>query len=658
MKTVNSQLFLLSLSLFLINPSIMLASNAHDWNSSRQYSGDYAYGTNMGYYGGNLKDQDIADLAYNAGARTIRVSLPDWLITGYGINSRIDAFQHYKNLGMKDITAFVGEPNTGTNGASGNDNRETIQFPGASERAKTFKGIYEPVWLDANKTQVNPANTFADYLHKTVKTYGSYVKFWEVVNEPDFTYSPHGWQDKNSDPKSWWNVNPSPEDLPNLGAPIQYYIRQLRVAYDVIKTLNPDSYVAVGGIGYPSFLDALMRNTDNPVDGSVSAQYPLKAGAYFDVLSFHTYPMYNLHKWDNAKGGFVHSRHSDAALDAHFKYQTEYAEILAKYGYNGSTHPQKKWIVTETDLPQATVGTDWGGVTESNNYLMKMHIMSQANNILQTYKYGLGQNGQSTDVFNRMGLYGDISPSSTTVSNAPKTEQYKAQKTLSELLYGKKYDPIKTSQMNLPSTIRGGAFKGTDGRYTYALWAKTNTDLVESASALYTFPFNFNGSRREWDYSATRTEVTSGNTVTLSSSPSFFVENNTTNANPIVTPNIPYTPYIAPMQPAQILNTSTQYYTQPSIQNNQPSITTSFPANTNNRTQAITQINKKTNIVVTASRLNVRQSPNGRALYVVQRGSEGWVVESRMHQRNVWYRVLFDDMKTSGWIHGRYARLK
>src|SRR5574343_143774 len=335
MNKINKYIILGVLSLSLLPATQVLAMTANDSNSFNLYAGKYAYGTNMGYYGSHFTDQKVADLAYNAGARTIRVSLPDWLITGYGVDARQDAFEYYKNLGMTDLVAFLGEPNT-----NGTDNRETKQFPGASERAKTFKGLYEPIWLDAGKTQINPNNTYASYVYKTVKNYGQYVKFWEIVNEPDFTYSSHGWQDKSADGKSWWNVNPDPEDLTNLKAPIQYYIRELRVAYDVIKTLEHGDYVATGGIGNPSFLDALMRNTDNPVDGSVTSEYPLKAGAYFDVLSFHTYPMYDLHKWDNAKGGFIYSRHSDAAVDAHLKYQTEHNTILEKYGYNGSTYPR------------------------------------------------------------------------------------------------------------------------------------------------------------------------------------------------------------------------------------------------------------------------------------------------------------------------------
>ncbi len=502
------------------------AATANDFSSYVPYTGFDGFGTNMGYYGTQFKDQDVAQLSYNAGARSIRLSLPDWLITGYGATSRLTAFQFYQSLGLKDLTVFVGEPNDPTTNSPGGPNdRETTTFPGADEQALTFKGLYEPIWLDAAKTQINPANTYAQYIYTTVKTYGPYVKFWEIVNEPDLTYGSNGWEDSSS-PTSWWNVNPSADELTNLKAPVFYYIRELRVAYDVIKTLQPNEYVATGGIGYASFLDAILRNTDNPVDGSVTAQYPLKGGAYFDVLSYHDYPMYDLRHWDNttSPGGFVYTRYSDSAVDAELQEKTDMQTDLAKYGYDGTTYPKKQWIVTETDLPQATVGDQWGSPDSARNYIVKAHILGQANGIVQTYKYGLGESDDNSNpIFNTMGVYGDLSPSTTTIANAPKTDEFKAVKTQSDALYGKTYDAGQTALLNLPTTVRGAAFRDSSGMYTYALWATTSVDESEAASATYTFPFAFTGTRRDWDYSSTGNATTVGQTITLNGSPSYFI---------------------------------------------------------------------------------------------------------------------------------------
>ena len=94
-------------------------------------------------------------------------------------------------------------------------------------------------------------------------------------------------------PGNWWENNPDPCDY-KLRAPIFHYIRTLRISYEVIKSIAPDDYVCIAGLGFDSFLDALLRNTDNPDDGKVTAEYPLGAGAYFDVVGFHVYPHIDL----------------------------------------------------------------------------------------------------------------------------------------------------------------------------------------------------------------------------------------------------------------------------------------------------------------------------------------------------------------------------
>ncbi len=50
------------------------------------------------------------------------------------------------------------------------------------------------------------------------------------------------------------------------------------------RKVDPTAHVAVGGLGYPYFLDAMLRNTDGQ-DGST-------AGNYFETLSFHFYPVF------------------------------------------------------------------------------------------------------------------------------------------------------------------------------------------------------------------------------------------------------------------------------------------------------------------------------------------------------------------------------
>ncbi|MGZ3991420.1 MAG: PKD domain-containing protein [Flavisolibacter sp.] len=500
--------------------------NANHFSAYLPYEEHYRYGMNPGYYGGNWSTQNIVALSIGdpaagvggMGAKSFRVPLYDDFLTTYGITNLLGDYQYMTGLGAGEITAFIGHPHP--------SHQLDTTFPGSPEKSKVFAGMYEPIWLDAAHTQVNPANTFAKYLFDVVKTYGQYVKFWEVVNEPDFTYSPAGWYGdaKPVIPGSWFDHNPTPAELENFRAPIFYYIRMLRVSWEVIKTLSPQSYVCTGGIGYKSFLDALLRNTDNPVDGSVSADFPEKAGAYFDILSFHNYPMFQLKYWDAASGTTKYNRHSDAAVNAFLDVRSNMDSILKLYGYDGNTYPRKQYICTETGVSRIMGGQDWGSNEGQKNYMIKAQVAAQKSGIKQTYWFQLGDGPSPTEQFDQMGLYNYFGQDKPYAVKP--TDQGIALKTTSGLLYGKTFDPIQTDSLHLPSTVDGGAFKGTDGNFVYVLWAKTTTDLSESVSANYSFPRNLgqgNVVRMEWNYAdADTSSIIPGNNIVLTASPSFF----------------------------------------------------------------------------------------------------------------------------------------
>ncbi|MGZ3898642.1 MAG: carbohydrate-binding protein, partial [Flavisolibacter sp.] len=523
-------LFLLSYCLFSKTVSAQ-TPNANSFSSYVAYNGTYRYGANPGYYGSNWNAENIATLAMGnaslgvkgAGVHSLRVPLYDDFLSQWGLTTELSKFQNYTSMGGGDFTAFIGSPSAA--------HREPTTFPGSPEQAKTFKGIYEPIWLDAAQTQVNPNNTYATYLYNVVKTYGQYIKFWEVVNEPDFTYSPAGWSGDTNPPTpgSWYDHNPTPAELENLRAPIFYYIRTLRISWEIIKKLSPSSYVCTGGIGYRSFLDAILRNTDNPAGGSVTADYPQKGGAYFDVLSYHCYPMYNIPKtWDNTTASVVQIRHSDAATDAYVNVKKTMDNVLASYGYNNSQFPQKQFICTETGASRIMSGADWGGNEGQKNYMIKAQVASQKAGIKQVYWFQVGDGTNTTAQFDQMGLYtyfGNTSP----YYNITKSDQGIAMKTTSDQLYGSTFDVARTYAMALPAGVDGGAFRKNDGSYVYVLWARTTIDLSETASATYSFPSSVvlgsTVDRKEWNYSETNAVSTVPKTgIALTGSPSFFSE--------------------------------------------------------------------------------------------------------------------------------------
>ncbi|WP_190300392.1 carbohydrate-binding protein [Rufibacter hautae] len=429
---------------------------------------------------------------------------------GYAI--RLNEFKYYAiDLGMKDVTVFLEGPSEA--------HRDLTTYPGCTYSSKSFKNLYEPIWL-SNGT-VNPNNYYANYVYKLVQTYGPYVKNWEVVNEPDLGSATRS---------NWLTRAPLPAEMSNFRAPFFSYLRMLRITWEVVKKYNPDDFVTPGGIGYPEFLDAMMRYTDNPNGGAVSSQYPHKGGAYFDMVSYHVYPAYNLRKWDSNVGGFVYLHNSDYAAAQVITHKNWLEAVLLKYGYNGATYPKKHFIVTETNMNRRTIDWRYGSDELQRNFGIKAMVLAQKNGIRQIQVYGVGEAMNApaagttiTSDYKLMGLYENLTRD--TYGNEKLTPVGKGFKTTSLLIKDYTYDAGRTAALNLPASVEGGAFV-KNGEYVYVLWAKNPNDKTETYSQPYSFPAGLNIAkvdRFEWDFYATakNTQQLSTN-ITLNSTPSFF----------------------------------------------------------------------------------------------------------------------------------------
>jgi Secretion system C-terminal sorting domain len=431
----------------------------------------------------------------------------------------LNDFIHFDQLGIKDNTVFLEFPSDA--------HKDNTVYPGCINQSLLWSNLYEPIWDAGNGTPVNENNYFALYVYKTVTIYKPYVKFWEVVNEPDYDGGLNGWR-QPGDPGNWWDNNPTPCELVRLQAPIFNYIRMMRIAYEVIKSVDPTAYVAMGGTGYPSFLDAMLRNTDNPVDGSVTADYPAKGGAYFDCNSFHYYPMYDL-RYVDANFNIIPTRYSDAAVDRFIDRKNALTEVLRLHGYNDTIYPRKVVINTENNIPHVSIGGYIGSDEAQRNYDMKAPVAAQLNGIRQWYLFSIGDSKAAADAtspFDVVGLYQPLAGIS------PYNQQLNpsgiAYKTLADALSGYNPDTAQTRAMNIPADVRGGAFKNSAGNYSYVLWAATTTDNSEAANATYSFPPTLNVplqlTQQSWDFSQTGTSsVISSQNIALTGSPSIIL---------------------------------------------------------------------------------------------------------------------------------------
>ena len=513
------------------------------------YTGIFRPGINPSYYP-NWSSEQVADVAAGnalygvpgVGVKTFRTAMSDDFTTQFGYDYLLPTYSYYGDLGLTDLTTIVGFPHP-------SHQESTVYCTDQNIQSTMFEGLYEPIWDGgANGTPYNDANLFAAYMYEVTTRYTPYVKFWEIWNEPGLDYTGNcGWREPGDPVCNWWDQDPDPCDY-KLRAPVQSYVRTLRIAYEVIKTVSPDDYVVVAGVGFESFLDAVLRNTDNPNGGSVTADYPNKGGAYFDVMGFHSYPHFDgtTIYYDNNIGGLAYERHSDrAAFGIPFKQNIRQG-VLGGYGYDGVTYPLKEWIITEINIPRDPVGGQWIGSEEAQkNYIIKAMVNAMKYNINQIHTFRLGEreyfatanNGQTGNPeFNLMGLYqrmDDILPYQQIINI-----EGIAHKTASDCLFGSTYDATKTAQMNLPSGVDGGAFLHPDGHYTYVVWAKTTVDLSEVASGTYSFPGSFGFSnvyKKDWDYSQTLASSQISSTgMSLNATPIFLTEEEFT-PPPIIT---------------------------------------------------------------------------------------------------------------------------
>jgi uncharacterized protein YjdB len=491
------------------------------------YTGCFLYGSNMQWLNQNWSDEDIADILIGnesrnwegVGVTSLRPALYENFVETYGYDIRVNTFKYYERIGTKNNVVFIGD-------RPSDQHRERKQYiPGVS--SESYENLYEPIWDQGeNETPVNDRNYYALYVYEVVRRYKDYVRFWEIKNEPDFTYAPMCGENGPGEACNWWDMDPDPEILANLHAPVQSYIRMLRVSYEVIKSLDPDAFVCVGGIGYESFLDAILRNTDNPDGGKVTTEYPYGGGAWFDCLSYHIYPMYYLKQWSGQR--FQYSRYSDAAADAVVRRNNRFAGVLKKYGYDGAKYPAKEIIITETNIPNKQVGDYIGSEQSQRNYLIKVAVVAQQNGVSAIYPYcpwdfrEWNENGQEYDY---KGFYRPI-PNAPGSGELRMHESGTGWRTMSRLLDERKYDATETARLNLPATVDGGAFySAATGDYVYVLWARTSKDMDETASATFTFPPALNVTKMvsvSWDEKET---AISGSSIRLTGDPIFVRPN-------------------------------------------------------------------------------------------------------------------------------------
>ena len=408
-------------------------------------------------------------MGIKAGADSHRHKLSEYFTDQWGADIHVSELQAMLGAGERDIVCFIIGPDAAhSNAPAGASTDDLVHY--------SPKNLYEPIFTASG--DVNPDNYWAAFVKTLVTTYSPYIHMWEVWNEPDQVGS--NWQAT----ETWDTAPPAPSDLIWWNDTIFAYIRLLHVTYAVVHKYDPQGMVTLGGIGYPAFLNALLRYTDEPTAGAVTSDYPDKGGAYFDVVSYHYYPIFAPGNSDVGATGLV---------TLHDQLQAE----LTKANVTG-----KSFIVTESGAPRYTLGTSPGGVDYAHNYLLKAMALAQGAGVSRIDWFILGDSadpGASTDPDAYMGLYENLT-SVTSPSAAVLTPSGVAYATLGHLLEGATYDAA-TQARSAPSGTDGVALTTSDQKHAFVVWAVAASG--ESATGTVSLPASGAASAYAWDYSTT-----------------------------------------------------------------------------------------------------------------------------------------------------------
>ena len=472
----------------------------------------YRLGNGLGYIGNGWDDARMSNLSQKAGYDTQRKKLPEQHLDHWGYGIELGDAQTNTKLGILDVVGYLATP-LESHSSKASNNAE-LCYPA---------NLYESIFLEDGS--VNPKNYWADYVNKTVTTYKDHIKIWETWNEPDYTHN----QDQVG---KWMTEPPDPKILPHWYGSIFEYIRLVRITYEVAKKADPTCFVTAGGLGYPEFLDAILRYTDNPDDGSVTTEYPYKGGAYFDCDAYHQYPKYGVTDLETNIG--YHEKGSDMLALKVVMLKKNHEYILKQHGFDGQHYPKKIFVNTETGLNSGESPNEVGGDLVRRNWILKLALYSIQYDVKQTHQLVLSDGGNGVGDYSNLGKYVSIEEGFTHLKSSSK-----GRLVLQKIHFGKFiYDEGQTKKLldTLPEGATGMVLKRKDkfpkgseeeyySDYIYTAWIYCEKEEIKEEVVFDIDLAPMMEHPLLLDWKGNQKNIESEATIKLSSTPIFIIEN-------------------------------------------------------------------------------------------------------------------------------------
>ena len=466
--------------------------------------------TKLQYRNGNALDKGeefffnfTSDLLKYAGFNTMRKKFTE---ENYVIEEELNICRRSKELGISDIIGFLTTiiNENPLSAYKGDDKNELLN-------------LYEPIWIKSGN-EVNPNNYLANYTYNVISKYKDYIKIWTVWYMPDFTY-------KFVNTKNWILYPPNSSDLKNWKSPIFYFIRMMRITYEVAKKIDPQCWVSVSTLIHYEFLDALMRYSDNPNNGTINKDYPDYGGAYFDCVGFIQYPESKI--IDIETNQIYNKNGSDSLVQKIIIGKKNFERITEKYGF-GIKYPKKIFINEETGLgSDKSCNIILGDENMRINWIIKLSLLSIENDIKQNHNNRLADQDKCG--------YGDYVK---LVLNDDIEKYFKSSSKVRNILRKinlEKYvfDSYKTLKLrnNLTEDIFGVVLKRNfskeiedeyDYDYIYSIWLRCDDkEILTKTKFKLNIPFN----PLIIDYKGREQNATNSSEILISGTPVFLLGN-------------------------------------------------------------------------------------------------------------------------------------
>ena len=471
---------------------------------------EYRLGNGMGGgFDNTWSDDNVRQLMQYAGVDGQRKKLREDLFELWGYGIELGTCIANEKHGVLDVVGYLSKPSK-PHSSNVTENSE-ICYP---------DHLYEPIWLPNG--EVNPNNYWANFVYKTVSQYKKYIKIWETWNEPD--YVKYG-----VDTNAWKTSPPNPKDLVYWNGSIFQYIRLLRITYEVAKKVDPECWVATGGLGYAYFLDAIMRYTDNPDNGKVTDEFPAYGGAYFDCDCFHKYPQWGA--YDAEHDIDYYGKGSDLLAKTIGIMKNSHHYIIKKYGF-GSKYPDKIFVNTETGL-NSVEKDGLGGDFVRRNWIIKSALYNLEYDVKQVHQLNFvdGSNGGFGD-YENIGSFVSLEEGYKHLKSSSKSRIILKRMNLGKYIFEK--EKTEKFRKSLPKGATGIVLKRKFPKveneefyytYMYSAWLESND--VENKGEIETeLDIPFDPLFLDWE--GNQKELDKDSTFKLTSTPFFLLGNETT----------------------------------------------------------------------------------------------------------------------------------